>query len=384
MSSPYELKWGFLACGGIAETFAKDLLIPPSTRDVTTIKHTIVGAATSNSLSRAASFLKNINAPEEAQPYATYHDLVTSPSPTIIYISSPHSHHYQHIRLCLEAGKHVLCEKAFTANAAQCSALIALAREKGLFLMEAQWTRYFPLTEWLRKAALPRIGRISRVNADLSIGKMDFDATHRMLNPDLAGGGLLDLGVYSLSWVFLGLYKGARPAVAGSAVEKHPTTGVDVMTSILLDFGEGRHAFATCGMRTSSDPDGKGSAGPCVTFQGERGDVLLFSPTSRPTRARVVLTDGTVEEKEFRPPGPGEGSGWYNGFGGEVNPEGEGHGMFYEADECAFAIRDGRLEGRGMGLAETLDLLRVCDEVREKHGVRFPERVETLEYPLKE
>ena len=114
----------------------------------------------------------------------------------VIYVATPHSRHFQNVMLALEAGKHVLCEKAFTVNAAQTRILVETARKKKLFLMEAVWTRYFPLSievrELIKKGA---IGEVLRVTADLSFGGVpeeQFDVSHRMVNKDLAGGALLD------------------------------------------------------------------------------------------------------------------------------------------------------------------------------------------------
>jgi predicted dehydrogenase len=176
--------------------FSKDLLIPPSTRRVADVSHTIVAAASSTSDSRAREFLNEIRAPPTAKAYGSYASLVADPNIDIIYVATPHSHHYQHVRLCLEAGKHVLCEKAFTVNAQQAQILVDLAKKKGLFLMEAVWTRYFPISAEIREVVRSgRIGEVKRVFADLSFWndvEKTFGTEHRMVNLDLAGGALLD------------------------------------------------------------------------------------------------------------------------------------------------------------------------------------------------
>lgn len=130
MSAPKEIRWGILATGGIALTFTKDLLVDPTTRGVTNVKHTVVAAASSSSVSRASDFLKEVGAPSSAKPYGSYEEFVTDPNIDIVYIATPHSHHYQNARLCLEAGKNVLCEKAFTVNAPQLKELVRIAKEK--------------------------------------------------------------------------------------------------------------------------------------------------------------------------------------------------------------------------------------------------------------
>lgn len=135
--SKFQLKWGILATGGIAESFARDLWPNPETRGVNDIEHKVVAAASSSSAKRAEDFLKEVRAPEGAKAYGSYKELVQDPNVDIIYVATPHSHHYQNARLCLEAGKNVLCEKAFTTNAAQLETLTKIAKEKNVFLMEA-------------------------------------------------------------------------------------------------------------------------------------------------------------------------------------------------------------------------------------------------------
>ena len=124
------IRWGILATGGIAKTFAKDLLVDPKTRNVHGVVHTVVAAASSSSKSRAEQFLKDLEAPSSANAYGSYEELVQDPDIDIVYIATPHSHHFQNAMLCLEAGKNVLCEKAFTVNAAQAKLLVRKAKEK--------------------------------------------------------------------------------------------------------------------------------------------------------------------------------------------------------------------------------------------------------------
>ena len=133
------------------------------------MKHTVVAAASSSSKSRAEDFLKETGAPSDATAYGSYEEFVKDPNIDIVYIATPHSHHYQNARLCLEAGKHVLCEKAFTVNAPQARKLAEIAKEKNLFLMEAVWTRYFPLSIYVREQITSgRIGPVARVISDNS------------------------------------------------------------------------------------------------------------------------------------------------------------------------------------------------------------------------
>ncbi|KAI7241876.1 NAD(P)-binding protein [Hortaea werneckii] len=391
--SKFTLRWGILATGGIAEAFARDLWPNPECRGVKDIEHTVVAAASSSFADRASAFLKEVRAADSAKAYGSYKELVADPNVDIIYVATPHSHHYQNVMLCLEAGKNVLCEKAFTTNAKQTELLIKKAKEKNLFLMEAVWTRYFPLSIYVRDTIKSgKIGPVSRTYADLSMSmspETTFDNKHRMVNPDLAGGALLDLGIYALTWVFQTLYTTQNnpkaPTVMG-AMRKY-STGVDEQTSMLLSFpptdarGEA-HGIATTGMRTAADPEGNGKAGPSIRVQGEKGEIQVFHPAYRPTRTKLILTDGTIEEKNWPQPGPGKDSGWKNGFGGDFQPDGEGHGMFWEADECAHALKEGRKEGKYESLEESLVIMKVMDEVRRQNGMTYPQKIETTDYPV--
>ncbi|MCJ1378161.1 hypothetical protein MMC17_001257 [Xylographa soralifera] len=396
--TPKTIRWGILATGLIAQTFTKDLLVDPKTRNVHSVVHTVGAAASSSSKSRAEQFLKDVGASSSAKAYDSYEDLVKDPEIDIIYVATPHSHHYQNVMLCLEAGKNVLCEKSFTVNAAQLKILVKKAKEKNLFLMEAVWTRYFPISAYVRDLVTSgRLGKVTRVYADFSMSmdpeKSFADNKHRMVNVNLAGGALLDLGIYSITWCFQTLYltqpKETRKPPKVMALMNHFRTGADEQTTILLDFprpkemGGNAHAIATTAIVVSGDPDGKGTAGPGARIQGDKGEVQISSPICRPTKSRLILQDGTIEDKDWPQPGPGEGSGWTNGFGGDLNPEGEGHGMYWQADECAIALIEGRKEGKYEDLEESVVIMEVMDEVRRQGGFKYPDKLESTEYPLK-
>ena len=382
----------------LTQCSTKDLLVDPTTRGVNHVKHTVVAAASSSSQSRAQQFLKDTGSPSDAKAYGSYEELVKDPNIDIIYIATPHSHHYQNARLCLEAGKNVLCEKAFTVNAPQLKELVKIAKEKNLFLMEAVWTRYFPLSIYVREQITSgRLGPVARVLADNSVAsdpeKSYSDGKNRMVNPDLAGGALLDLGIYSLTWVFQTLYhtqpeKTRQPPKVLAALKTYgPTKAADEASTIVLSFprseqeGGEAHAVATTSLRVTTFPASKEDV-PGIRIQGPEGEVQVFGPAFRPTRTRLVLKDGTVDDKNWPQPGPGKGSGWYNGFGSTMQPEGEGQGMFWEADEAATAVFEGRKEGRYEGLAESILIMEVMDEVRKQGGLVYPQKIETLDYPV--
>jgi len=150
-SKKFTVRWGILATGGIAKCFTKDLLVNPETRGIDSIVHTVVAAASSSSKSRAEEFLRDLDAPSYAKAYGSYADFVKDPNIDAIYVATPHSHHFQNVMLCLEAGKNILCEKAFTVNAAQAKLLVKKAKEKVSWLCHIRRTSSLSLMHNLRR-----------------------------------------------------------------------------------------------------------------------------------------------------------------------------------------------------------------------------------------
>ena len=394
-----------IATGGIARTFTKDLLIDPTTRGTKDILHQVTAVASSSSVDSAQNFISEIVTPKQAEPlcsaYGSYSDLVKDPNVDMIYVATPHSHHYQNVRLCLSAGKPVLCEKAFTVNAEQAQILYKTAQEKNLFLMEAVWTRFFPLSIAIRHHITSGdLGQVLRVSADLSIGQPPehhFDPTNRMINPDLAGGCLLDLGIYSLTWIFQTLYhtlpptsqRHAPPTVKGVIMTPEPRTGTDEMTTILLDFPRSppsggpthAHAIATTALRVDHDPDKLGSAGPAIRIQGTKAEIQVFGPAYRPQSYRFIpcrssSSSSEKDDKKENSPQPTTRDYAFDFPGG-------GHGMFWEADEAARCWRDGARESAGMPWEESILIMQVMDQVRRLGGLAYPAEIESVEFPLR-
>lgn len=176
--------------------FVRDLLKDPEERGASDVAHQVVAVASSSAKSKADQFISSLEIPAPCAAYGSYEELVADPDVEVVYVATPHSHHFQNAMLALQAGKHVLCEKAFTVNAAQTRILCQTARQKNRFLMEAVWTRYFPLSIQVRELIQNgEIGEVLRVVADTSFSD-DVEKTwgekHRMVNLDLAGGCLLD------------------------------------------------------------------------------------------------------------------------------------------------------------------------------------------------
>jgi predicted dehydrogenase len=328
-----------------------------------------------------------VRAPTSAKAYGSYAELVKDPNVDIIYVATPHSHHFQNAMLCLEAGKHVLCEKAFTVNAAQAKKLVETAKAKNLFLMEAVWTRYFPLSVKIREMVMSgEIGQVNRVIADLSIekvaddGSLTFDNSHRMINLDLAGGALLDLGIYALTWNFQILYHcqpkpREAPTVTG-VINKYEKTGADEMTSMILQFPKHKSmGIALTSLRVATDPDypfNNGAAGAAIRIQGTRGEIQVMGPAFRPTLYRVVKKDAGGKVEEVTCPIPTD-----------PDRNGDGRGMFWEADEAARCVRDGKLESETLSWEESVIIMETMDEVRKQGGLKYSELIETAVYDAK-
>ncbi|GAB1209762.1 hypothetical protein APSETT445_008543 [Aspergillus pseudonomiae] len=174
----------------------KTFLIDPATRERIDIVHLLSGVASSRSEDVAHEFMTTVRAPSYCQAYGSYSDLVNCPTIDVVYIATPHSHHFQNAMLALEAGKHVLCEKSLTVNAAQAKKLFAVAEQKQRFLMEGLWVRFLPVSVEVRRLLQAgAIGTITRVFADNGLGVdpyREFPTGDRMVVKELAGGALLD------------------------------------------------------------------------------------------------------------------------------------------------------------------------------------------------
>ncbi|KEQ90350.1 hypothetical protein AUEXF2481DRAFT_48778 [Aureobasidium subglaciale EXF-2481] len=382
----FQLKWGILATGWIAEKFTVDLLIDPTTRDVKDVSHVVAAIASSSGRTRAETFRIKVKAPSDCACYGTYDALVNDKNVDIIYIASPHSHHFQHTLECLYAGKHVVCEKPITVNAAQARILYQVAKERNLFLLDAVWTRYFPLSIQIRDIiSNGEIGEVLRVIADTSMGEdvddLWLEQKRRKVNLDLAGGALLEIGIYSITWIFQTMYhtlpvdKRQPPSKIMSHMVKYPKTGVDEDTTFIISFptttpinelSRTSHGVGMTAFPLASDPDQRGSAGPTVRIQGTRGEIQVFGMAFQPDRYKVIplkIGDQSVEIREISCPFPAGG-----------------HGMFYEADEAARCVRDGLLESEVMPWKESVLIMEVMDNIRGQCDLRYPESVETTAF----
>lgn len=323
------LNWGILAPGGIARIFLS------AAREFTRQRFVAVG---SRSLERAREFAAGNDIPKA---YGSYAELLADPEVQAVYVASPHSEHHAQALAALRAGKHVLVEKAFTQDAAQARELVATAQAGGLTLMEAMWTRFLPRTDVVRQLiADGTLGELETVLADHG---QALTHVQRLVDPALAGGALLDLGVYPVSWAVFALGLPARVRAFGELTD----AGVDRQETIILDgFADHPHAQA----------------------------VLHTTLAARtPTTASVSGTTARAElSGTFYSPG---GVRLVSGAD-EVSWAGDGkaghQGMCHEAAHFAQLVADGQLESPLLPLAETVAIMELMDEVRAQLGVRYP------------
>jgi predicted dehydrogenase len=311
------IRWGIIGTGLIASTFAADLELTGSGTAVA------VGSRREGS---ADAFGDRFGIPNR---HVGYEALVADPEVDVVYVATPHPMHHEDARLALRAGKHVLVEKPFTMNAAEAEELVAEARARGLFLMEAMWARFVPhMVEVRRLLAEGALGDVVTVIADHGQWFAE-DPAFRLFAPELGGGALLDLGIYPVSFASMAL--GTPDRVV--ALADPAFTGVDAQTSILLGHPGGAHAVLTCTLAAKS-----------------------------PTRAVIVGTEARIDiEGPFYAP-PAFTLTPRRGEPQRVELPSEG-GLRYEADEVARCVEAGLLESPVLPLDETVAIMRTMDAV---------------------
>ena len=314
-----EIRWGILGAGRVARKFAADLQRIPGAKLV---------AIGSLSAERAEAFGTDFAL---AKRYGSYAALANDPSVDVIYVATRNHAHYPCVRLALEAGKAVLCEKPFTLDASQAKALVALARERRCFLMEGMWSRFFPTTAKLRELLAARsIGDVRLVQVDFHF-PAEFTPAGRLFNPALGGGALLDVGIYTLAFAWLVL--GAPEHVSSQA--QIGGTGVDEQCGMVLKYRSGPLAMLSCGLRTNTAKE--------AFIHGTEGSLKVHAPWWKP-HTLSLLREGQPPQV-FREPYPGSG-------------------YQFEAIEVTECLRQRQLESPRMPLDETVAILETLDQVR--------------------
>jgi predicted dehydrogenase len=312
------LRWGILSTGGIAHTFATGL---------GQIDEGVAVAVGSRSLATAHSFADEFDIPHR---YGSYEELVADPEVDVVYVGTPHPMHFDNAMLALRHGKHVLVEKAFTMTAHEARGLVNEARSRGLFLMEAMWTRFLPHVVALRELiARGALGRLVMVEADHGQW-FALDPAMRLFAPELGGGALLDLGVYPVSFASMLL---GTPSRIVALVD--PTfTGVDGQASMIFGYENGAQALLTCTSLART------ATRACISGTDARVEIEgnFYAPSS------FTLIQRSGEQQQF-------------------HFTTEGRGLHYQAIEVARCIAQGRTESAVMPLDETISIMETMETV---------------------
>jgi len=318
--------WGILGPGGIARAFARDLQ---------SLAGHSVAAVGSRTLSNAQEFVSTIG----GKAYGSYEELVADESVDAIYVATPHPAHKENVVLALNAGKPVLCEKPFAVNAQEAQEMVAAAVANNVALMEAMWSRFLPHYALVREIVASGIlGKILTVHADHGQRLADQNIP-RLVDPLLAGGALLDLGIYPVSFAHMILSNPTKITASGVLTDR----GVDGQTSMIFDYSSGAQAVLNTTMLEQT---------PCrAVVAGVNGwleiDRVFYSPTSM----RVTLFDGTVKQ-------------YPNTY--------VGHGIREQAEEFKQLVLSGKQQNELLNWKDTVDIMKTLDTVRSQIGLRYP------------
>lgn len=321
-----KIKMAIMGAGNIAVSMAKT---------ITKMENVERYAVGSRSQEKAEGFAKEHGF---AKAYGSYEALVADEEIELIYIATPHSEHYENARLCILHGKPVLCEKAFTANAGQARELFALAEAKKVFITEAIWVRYMPMLEQIRQElASGSIGEITMLTANLGY---PISQVPRMRRPDLAGGALLDVGVYPLNFALMMFGNRVRDI---SGVCTYTDTGVDEQNSFTLIFEDGKVAQLNSSMLCRSDRRGM--------IYGTKGYIQIDNINNFESLT-VYDADGRAQKRIERP--------------GQIS------GYEYEVEACIRALEEGKLACEEMPHEESVRVMELMDSLRKQWGIRYP------------
>lgn len=321
-----NFSWGILGPGGIARAFAKDLTLLEG--------HTI-GAVGSRSIDNAKGFAKDFG----GTAYGSYEELVKDPTIDAIYVATPHPAHHDNVILALNAGKPVLCEKPFAVNEREAQAMVDAATKNNVALMEAMWARFLPHYSKVREIiASGVLGPILSIHADHGQRLADQNIP-RLVEPDLAGGALLDLGIYPISFAHMIL--GNPASITSSAIMTNK--GVDAQTSMIFTYQSGAQSVLTTTMIEQT---------PCrAVVAGLHGWLEIDRTFYNPASMRVVLNDGTVTQ-------------YPNSY--------TGHGLREQAESFKQLVQSGKVQSEILSWQDTIDIMKTMDAVREQIGLKYP------------
>jgi len=321
-----NFNWGILGPGGIAKAFATDLKL---------LDGHSVAAVGSRTLKNAQDFANTFG----GTAYGSYEALVADPSIDAIYVATPHPAHKDNVVLALNAGKPVLCEKPFAVNAKEAQEMVAAAQKNNVAMMEAMWSRFLPHYAQVREiVASGVLGKILTVHADHGQRLADQNIA-RLVEPALAGGALLDLGIYPVSFAHMVLGNPTKITASGVLTDK----GVDAQTSMIFDYADGAQAVLNTTMIEQT---------PCrAVVAGVDGWLEIDRVFYTPTSMRVTLFDGSVTEYPTN----------YTG-----------HGLREQAEAFKKLVQSGHTQSDILNWKDTVDIMQTLDSVRSQIGLRYP------------
>jgi len=268
-----------------------------------------------------------------------YRRLLQDPAVDAVYVATPHASHYSVAKDALEAGKHVLCEKPLTLNSREAQHLVSVAREKGLFLMEAVWSRFLPSVQRAAEiVASGELGEVRWMQADLGF-PAPYDPESRLWKHEEGGGALMDVGVYLLTWALVAL---GQPQSL-TATSRLNSDGVDAETALTLSYASGAQAQLMASLTTVSTQT--------VTVAGTHGMLRCSAPLFNPRQLTVTLASGQRRVEEFTP---------------------AGRGYTYQLREVIRCIQQGHAESPTLPLADSLTTMSLLDHARNQSGIRYP------------
>lgn len=316
---------GILGAGGIARKMAYTL------NRIDSVNLMAIGSRNSE---KAEAFAKEFSIPKA---YGSYESLVKDENLDLIYIATPHSRHYEDCMICLENGRNVLCEKAFTANAVQAEKVISYAEKNNLFISEAIWTRFMPMRFTLDEIISSGIiGEISSLTANLGYPLTNVE---RLNKPELAGGALLDLGVYTINFALMAFGNDVKDIKSCCVKNEY---GVDLNNSIIINFADGKTALLHSNMNSNLDKRG--------IIYGSKGRIEFIN-INNCEGIRVISDDGEVQIYDT----PKQISGYE-----------------YEIISSMKAVSQGKTECTEMPHSETLRVMRIMDDLRKEWGIKYP------------
>jgi predicted dehydrogenase len=337
------LRWGIIGTGLISSWFVTDLTIDRPNKKA----NHIIQAIGSSSVEKGKAFVEKHLSGKSPTVYGSYDELYQDADVDIVYIGTPHAFHRQNCLDAIRKGKHVLCEKPFALSESQAKEVFDEAARQGVFVMEAMWTRFFPLVHKLRDLIHREkiIGDIFRVFCDFSM-PMDIaslPSTSRLKNPALGAGSLLDIGIYSITWAILALESERtldKPRVLSSQTFRDE---IDVANSVILNYPDGKQGIATCSTFSKTPSS-------FCRIEGSKGAITVDGfVASVPASFVVTQVDQEPRKYEFERPGKG---------------------FYWEADAVALDIVTGKKQSDIMSWSETLRIMSLLDEVKRQGALQ--------------